>query len=77
MEWVNSLKQASLENPNPAASNSRMNWFRRWFNLESQKLTKLSYKLTQQNFSDQLKAFKDQVLSHWEKKSILLLDNAP
>ena len=33
--------------------------------------------MAQQNFSDQLKAFKDQVLSHWEKKSILLLDNAP
>ena len=40
-------------------------------------MKELSYEMAQQNFSDQLKAFKDQVLSHWEKKSILLLDNAP
>ena len=33
--------------------------------------------MAQQNFSDQLKAFKDQVLSHWDKKEILLLENAP
>ena len=76
MECVNSLKQASLENPNPVVSDSHWNRFRRWFNSESQKLKELSYELAQQNFCDQLNAFKDQVLSHWERKSILQLDNA-
>ncbi|CAI8591911.1 unnamed protein product [Vicia faba] len=33
--------------------------------------------MAQQNFCDQLNIFKDQVLRHWEKKPILLLDNAP
>ena len=33
--------------------------------------------MAQQNFNDQLKALKDQVLSHWDKKEILLLENAP
>ena len=37
----------------------------------------MSYERAQQNFSDQLRAFKDQVLSQWDKKEILLLDNAP
>ena len=38
MEWVNSLKQASLENSNPVASDSHWNRFRRWFNSESQRM---------------------------------------
>ena len=33
--------------------------------------------MDQQNFCDQLNVFKDQVLSHWEKKPILQLDNSP
>ena len=33
--------------------------------------------MDQQNFCDQLNVFKDQVWHHWEKKPILLLDNAP
>ena len=37
-EWVNSLKQASLENSNLAASDSHWDRFRKWFNSESQRL---------------------------------------
>ena len=70
------MKQASLENSNPTASDSHWDRFRKWFNSQFQRLKELSYEMAQQNFSDQLKAFKDQVLSHWEKKSILWLDNA-
>ena len=40
-------------------------------------MKELSYEMAQQNFSDQLKAFQDQVLSQWYRKEILPLDNAP
>ena len=71
------MKQASQENSNHAAFDSPWDRFRKWFKFESQRLKELSYEMAQQNFSDQLKAFKDQVLSHWDKKEILLLENAP
>ena len=34
-EWVTSLKQASQENSNPAASDSLWDRFRKWFNSET------------------------------------------
>ena len=76
-EWINSLKQASLEISNHAASDSLWERFRKWLKSETQKLKELGYERAQQNLSDQLKAFQDQVLSQWYKKEIIPLDNAP
>ena len=69
------MKKACMDNLNPSASNSHWNQFRKWFNSESLKLKELNYEIAQQNFCDHLKIFKDQVLRHWLKKPILLLDN--
>ena len=76
-ELITSLKQASQEISNPVSFDSLWERFRKWLNSETQKLEELSYERAQQKFSEQLKAFKDQVLSHWDKKEILLLKNAP
>ena len=51
--------------------------FRKWLNSKTLKLKELAYEKAQQNFSDQLKAFQDQVLRKLFKKDILSLDNAP
>ncbi|KAL5059142.1 hypothetical protein RYX36_030746 [Vicia faba] len=67
-KWITSLKQASLEMTNPAASDYLWTSFRNWLSSETLKLKEQSYEQVQQNFSDMLKVFEDQVLSHLLKK---------
>ena len=75
--WITSLKQASLEMTNPAASDYLWTSFRNWLSSETLKIKVQSYEQVQQNFSDMLQVFEDQVLSHLLNKEILPLDNAP
>ena len=76
-KWISSLKQASLEMTNPAASDYLWTSFRNWLSSETLKLKEQSYEQVQRNFSAKLKDFEGQVLSHLLKKDILPLDNAP
>ena len=76
-EWINSLRYASQEMTNPAASDYIWTKFRNWLSSETLKLKEQSYEQVQQNFSAKLNAFQDQVLSQLLKKDILSLDNAP
>ena len=71
------MKYASQEMTNSAASDYLWTSFRKWLSSETHKLQEQSYEQIQQNFSDLLKVFDDQVLSHPLKKDILPLDNAP
>ena len=76
-KWITSLKQASLELIDPAASDYLWTRFRRWVYSETYKMQENSYRLVQQNFSNLLKVFEDQVLSQLLKEEVLPLDNAP
>ena len=71
------MKHASIEMTNPAASDYLWKRFRNWLSSETLKLKEQSCETVQRNFSDMLKVFEDQVLSHLLKKEILPLDNAP
>ena len=55
-EWITSLKHASQEMTNPAASDYLWTRFRNWLSSEMLKLKEQSYEHVQQNFSDKLKA---------------------
>ena len=58
-EWINSLKHASHEMSNPAASDYIWARFRNWLSSEMLKLKELCYEKVQQNFSDKLNPFQD------------------
>ena len=75
--WLDLLKADCTRNVNPAATDLLWETFRRTLDVDSLKLQDLCHSQVLENFSKHLHAFQSEAADIWDKKSSLMIVNAP